>query len=119
MQGQLLLRSQSCNPELPAVDAWGPAEADTLFCFPAAGCTVEIHGNISQLVCPECGAVTPMNVTFIRQLRAQKPIPCTKCSCQAIRCRVMLYGDADGERLPFPYLLEQEPWPSSASLCYS
>ena len=57
--------------------------------------------------------MTPMNVTFIRQMRAKKPIPCTMCSCQAIRCRVMLYGDADGEHLSFPHLLVQQ-----ASLCH-
>eukprot|EP00891_Asterochloris_glomerata_P008300 jgi/Astpho2/8300/Aster-01378 len=89
-----LLRQYSMNidglSEQVGLDTWHVTNNPS-------GCTVEIHGNISQLVCPECGAVTPMNVTFIRQLRAQKPIPCTKCSCQAIRCRVMLYGDADDD----------------------
>ena len=93
----------------------GPCRGYMLLCFPAAGSTVEIHGNISQLVCPECGAVTPMNASFIRQMRAKKPIPCNMCSCQAIRCRVMLYGDADGEHLSLHYLLKQRA--SSLIMC--
>ncbi len=63
------------------------------------GQTVEMHGNINQLVCPSCGVVVMMTPALLRKLRSKKPVPCTKCDCEAIRCRIMLYDDAEGTYL--------------------
>ncbi|KAL0035673.1 hypothetical protein WJX79_007444 [Trebouxia sp. C0005] len=62
-----------------------------------AGQTVEMHGNINQLVCPSCGVVVMMTPALLRKLRSKKPVPCTKCNCRAIRCRIMLYDDAEDD----------------------
>ncbi|KAL0025490.1 hypothetical protein WJX77_005468 [Trebouxia sp. C0004] len=62
-----------------------------------AGQTVEMHGNINQLVCPSCGVVVMMTPALLRKLRSKKPVPCTKCTCRAIRCRIMLYDDAEDD----------------------
>lgn len=64
-----------------------------------AGLTVEMHGNINQLVCPSCGVVVMMTPALLRKLRSKKAIPCTKCDCQAVRCRIMLYDDGEGNVL--------------------
>ena len=66
------------------------------------GLTVEMHGNINQLVCPSCGVVVMMTPALLRKLRSKKAVPCAKCDCQAIRCRIMLYDDAEGNcTMPF------------------
>lgn len=62
-----------------------------------AGCTVEMHGSIRQLLCPVCGLVIAMNDFLCQQLRRRTTIPCTACSCPTLRSRIMLYGDAEGE----------------------
>lgn len=62
-----------------------------------AGLTVEMHGNINQLVCPSCGVVVMMTPVLLRKLKSKKAIPCTKCDCEALRCRIMLYDDGEGE----------------------
>ena len=69
--------------------------ANGLFCL-LTGLTVEMHGNINQLVCPSCGVVVMMTPALLRKLRSKKAVPCTKCDCQSIRCRIMLYDDAEG-----------------------
>lgn len=61
------------------------------------GLTVEMHGNINQLVCPSCGVVVMMTPALLRKLKSKKAIPCTKCDCAAIRCRIMLYDDGEGK----------------------
>lgn len=61
------------------------------------GLTVEMHGNINQLVCPSCGVVVMMTPVLLRKLKSKKAIPCTKCDCEALRCRIMLYDDGEGE----------------------
>ncbi|KAK9835442.1 hypothetical protein WJX74_000122 [Apatococcus lobatus] len=63
------------------------------------GCTVEMHGSIRQLLCPVCGLVIPMNDFLSQQLRRRTKIPCTACSCPALRSRIMMYGDAEGEKI--------------------
>ena len=55
-----------------------------------------MHGNINQLVCPSCGVVVIMTPALLRKLRGKKAIPCPKCDCEAVRCRIMLYDDAEG-----------------------
>ena len=66
-------------------------------CECGTGCTVEMHGSIRQLLCPVCGLVIAMNDFLSQQLRRRTTIPCTACSCPALRSRIMLYGDAEGE----------------------
>ena len=69
--------------------------AETLH-LSTAGLTVEMHGNINQLVCPTCGVVVMMTPALLRKLKSKKAIPCTKCDCEALRCRIMLYDDGEG-----------------------
>ena len=54
------------------------------------GTTVELHGNIHELVCRQCGAVSKMTTTT-------KPIPkCKHDHCQGdLRFRVLLYDDQE------------------------
>ena len=70
--------------------------ASSIVIVVTTGQTVEMHGNINQLVCPSCGVVVMMTPALLRKLRSKKPVPCTKCNCGAIRCRIMLYDDAEG-----------------------
>ena len=55
-----------------------------------------MHGSIRQLVCPSCGDVTEMSPATHGMLRAQTAIPCAACQAGVLRCRVMLYDDAEG-----------------------
>lgn len=68
-----------------------------------AGRTVEMHGSIKQLVCPDedCKAVVQMDDVLMARLLDQQHIPCNRCLCQSIRCRIMLYDDKDGALLVF------------------
>ena len=61
-----------------------------------AGNTVEMHGNIRQLVCPDCRTVTALDEALLKSLKAKTPVPCTSCPCPTVRCRIMLYDDAQG-----------------------
>ncbi|KAK9807531.1 hypothetical protein WJX72_001817 [[Myrmecia] bisecta] len=60
-----------------------------------AGVTVEMHGSIRQLVCPDCGLVIPMSPFLLKRLKRRENIPCTCCQCTSIRIRIMLYDDAE------------------------
>ena len=93
-----MLQSQSLLPFFVPVD-WQKSNsiASTAGIIAhLAGKTVEMHGNINQLVCPSCGVVVLMTPGLLRKLRSKKAIPCSKCDCQAVRCRIMLYDDAEG-----------------------
>ena len=79
--------------------------ASSMIIVVITGQTVEMHGNINQLVCPSCGVVVMMTPALLRKLRSKKPVPCTKCDCGAIRCRIMLYDDAEGTCLCNPPLI--------------
>ena len=77
-----------------------------------------MHGSIRQLLCPVCGLVIPMNDFLSQQLRRRTTIPCTACSCPALRSRIMLYGDAEGEGThPIPSL-SLPLSPSPATPCF-
>ena len=56
----------------------------------SSGMTVELHGNINQLVCRRCGSVHRTN-------KAMKPIPkCQVKDCNGdLRFRVLLYDDKE------------------------
>ena len=38
-----------------------------------------------------------MTPALLTKLRSKKAIPCTKCDCEALRCRIMLYDDGEGD----------------------
>ena len=63
------------------------------------GVTVEMHGNVRRLVCPACHATLPMTAALARALKAQQPVACPSPGCgnAAMRFKVMMYGDAEGE----------------------
>ena len=58
--------STSRSPSLPPLD-------------PQRGVTVELHGNVHELVCPDCHRVTPMTETALAALRARVDLPCVGC----------------------------------------
>ena len=58
-----------------------------------------MHGNIRQMVCVRCRGVKPLTATLLRRLKAKQKIACTSCPGKpAMRCRIMLYDDAEGAR---------------------
>jgi len=63
-----------------------------------AGRTVEMHGSIHEMVCPleDCRTVVDMDDTLMKQLLRREDIPCQRCPCTSIRCRIMLYDDKEG-----------------------
>ncbi len=57
-----------------------------------------MHGNIHELVCPECGEVSGISPPQLRAIRAKRPLRCGGCGDADLRCRVMLYDDGEGGR---------------------
>ncbi|GAB4820047.1 hypothetical protein N2152v2_007093 [Parachlorella kessleri] len=74
------------------MDTWHPESNP-------AGITVEMHGNVRLLVCTECAATLELNPALVRQLKAQKPVPCHVCQHEALRFKVMMYEDAESESI--------------------
>ncbi len=68
-----------------------------------AGVTVEMHGNVHYLVCPQCHATAPMSAALAAQIRARVPVPCTAPGCAGglMRFKVMMYDDGEGRGRPF------------------
>ena len=66
-----------------------------------AGRTVEMHGSIKQMVCPdpECKFVVDMDGSLMAKLKGREDVPCRRCNRHSLRCRIMLYDDKDGEQL--------------------
>ncbi|KAL4422791.1 hypothetical protein ABPG75_008988 [Micractinium tetrahymenae] len=64
-----------------------------------AGVTVEMHGNVHYLVCPECHAMAPMSAALARQIRGREPVPCAAPGCGqgTMRFKVMMYDDGEAE----------------------
>ena len=62
----------------------------------AAGQTLEMHGSIREMVCPECGHVTDLTAQLLRAVRAKTALPCPKCREANLRMRIMLYDDGEG-----------------------
>lgn len=63
----------------------------------AAGQTLEMHGSIREMVCPECGYVIDLTAQLLRAVRAKTALPCPKCREANLRMRIMLYDDGEGE----------------------
>jgi NAD-dependent SIR2 family protein deacetylase len=59
------------------------------------GNVVELHGNITQLVCPQCKLVRPARTSDLTCLKKCQPRTCAQCE-GVLRFRIMLYDDADG-----------------------
>ena len=92
----VLLKVSHKHVDVESIDVTVPITVTIATFLATTGQTVEMHGNINQLVCPSCGVVVMMTPALLRKLRSKKPVPCTKCNCGAIRCRIMLYDDAEG-----------------------
>ncbi|CAL8465968.1 g5504 [Coccomyxa elongata] len=62
-----------------------------------SGQTLEMHGNIHELVCPECGEVSGISPPQLGAIRAKRPLRCGGCGDADLRCRVMLYDDGEAD----------------------
>ena len=60
---------------------------------------MEMHGNVRHLVCAECHGTVEMSAPLARQLKAKQQVPCPRegCGNAAMRFKVMMYEDAEGE----------------------
>ena len=75
----------------------------------AAGQTLEMHGSIREMVCPECGHVTDLTAPLLRAVRLKTALPCQKCHEADLRMRIMLYDDGEGVSSP-PVLDRCSQW---------
>lgn len=67
--------------------------------LPPEGKTVELHGNIHELVCRQCGEVYPVTRQLLRPRSHNDGLPCcpaTDCPDGRLRFRVLLYSDKEG-----------------------
>ena len=72
----------------------------------AAGQTLEMHGSIREMVCPECGHVTDLTAPLLRAVRSKTALPCQKCRGADLRMRIMLYDDGEGGASASPSLTD-------------
>ncbi|WIA33871.1 hypothetical protein OEZ86_006973 [Tetradesmus obliquus] len=61
------------------------------------GITVEMHGNISYVVCPSCHATERLSGPVMATMKAAQPLACTACGQDEMRFKVMLYDDEEGD----------------------
>ncbi|CAK0785394.1 hypothetical protein CVIRNUC_008603 [Coccomyxa viridis] len=61
------------------------------------GQTLEMHGSIREMVCPECGHVTDLTAPLLRAVRLKTALPCQKCHEADLRMRIMLYDDGEAD----------------------
>eukprot|EP01025_Chloroclados_australasicus_P049249 TRINITY_DN5598_c0_g2_i1.p1 TRINITY_DN5598_c0_g2~~TRINITY_DN5598_c0_g2_i1.p1 ORF type:complete len:343 (-),score=20.19 TRINITY_DN5598_c0_g2_i1:87-1034(-) len=59
------------------------------------GITVEVHGNLRELICPSCGNVTRANGSHIYNLSRGMDVCCKRCQKDNMRFKMMLYDDPD------------------------
>ena len=59
------------------------------------GPTVELHGCVREVVCPDCGRVAEADEAFLTAARARADTSCPACTAGPLRPRVLLYGDAE------------------------
>ncbi|CAL5224232.1 g6884 [Coccomyxa viridis] len=72
------------------LSTWHPVKKPT-------GQTLEMHGSIREMVCPECGHVTDLTAQLLRAVRAKTALPCPKCREANLRMRIMLYDDGEAD----------------------
>jgi NAD-dependent SIR2 family protein deacetylase len=75
--------------ERVSMDTWHPETNPE-------GATVELHGSVHALVCPECGGSEGLGEAAENRLRDQLPVPCRGCGHDAMRFKMMMYEDAEG-----------------------
>lgn len=71
------------------------------------GVTVEMHGNIRQMVCPSCEGVEPLTRASMAQMKQKEEIPCLRCGEDNMRFRVMLYDDEQASAITSDDVFEQ------------
>lgn len=74
------------------IDTWHPIHNP-------AGVTIEMHGNIKELVCPKCKVRLPLTPAHAKRLKSKRGIccPCDECKGTDMRPRIMLYDDKQCE----------------------
>ena len=60
--------------------------------------TIELHGNLFNLVCPACGHAEPLTNKDLKLMYACRTRECTKC-CTNLRPKVLNYDDAEAEHI--------------------
>mmetsp|Transcript_5275 Transcript_5275/g.14718 ORF Transcript_5275/g.14718 Transcript_5275/m.14718 type:complete len:358 (+) Transcript_5275:163-1236(+) len=92
--------------EAVGMDTWQPmpcvkdGEEDMEYPRGAAASTVEMHGNIRQMVCTECRCWAFMDNSKSRQVQRKRVVPCHNCGKgPGLRPRVMLYDDDEGDAI--------------------
>jgi NAD-dependent SIR2 family protein deacetylase len=70
------------------------------------GTTVELHGCVSEVVCPDCGVVDRASEAVLASARARADTPCPACTGGPLRPRVLLYGDAEDGVITPPSALD-------------
>uniref|UniRef100_A0A7S1XCA0 Deacetylase sirtuin-type domain-containing protein n=1 Tax=Tetraselmis chuii TaxID=63592 RepID=A0A7S1XCA0_9CHLO len=86
--------------DTPADAADGDDGIDMEYPRGAAASTVEMHGNIRQLVCAECQCWAYMDTSKSRQIRRKQVVKCGICGKgEGLRPRVMLYDDDEGDSI--------------------
>lgn len=65
--------------------------------FNPEGSTVEMHGNIRQLVCPGCGGVQQLCRAAVNAMKGGEAVRCPSCGQADLRFKVMLYDDGEGD----------------------
>lgn len=63
------------------------------------GITVELHGNIRHLVCPECHHLLEVDESDLVLLRKRKTRQCQQCGKGTLRFKIMLYDDEEAESI--------------------
>lgn len=63
------------------------------------GATVELHGNIRHLVCPECHHLLEVDESDLVLLRKRKTRQCQVCGKGTLRFKIMLYDDEEAEAI--------------------
>eukprot|EP00882_Tetradesmus_deserticola_P012542 GHRQ01013295.1.p1 GENE.GHRQ01013295.1~~GHRQ01013295.1.p1 ORF type:complete len:274 (+),score=102.11 GHRQ01013295.1:252-1073(+) len=71
------------------------------------GITVEMHGNISYVVCPSCHAVERLSGPVMSTMKACQPVACSSCHEDEMRFKVMLYDDEQGDCITPEDVFEQ------------
>ena len=75
----------------------------------SCGKTVELHGNIHELVCRTCGSVYHMTPCLAKAAANGSFLKCTAVDCHGdLRFRVLLYGDQEGHLIHPPK--RGDPW---------
>ena len=81
-----------------------------------AGSTIELHGSIKQLVCPDCAGVVALGPPAARALKRRRRVRCLSCPCASMRVRIMLYDDDEGGATVGCHVPTVCPWTDNQTL---